>query len=85
MTAVKVSEVATVLARVKFDRRRLNQELDALCEIDYDALEKRFIIEFVDYMKLMDTVLDSWTDKFEDTFLLVQIHNPLTNPIISLL
>jgi hypothetical protein len=83
MTAVNASEVATVLARVKSDRKRLNQELDALCEIDCEALEKRFIIDFVGYMKLMETVLDSWTDKFKDTSTLVQLHNPLTNSITS--
>jgi hypothetical protein len=63
MSAVTVSEVATVLTRVKFDRRRLNQELDALSAIDYEALEKRFIIDLVDYRKLIETVLDGWVQK----------------------
>jgi hypothetical protein len=42
---VKVSEAASVLARLsQLDRRRLNRELDAFYEIDYQALEKRFFI-----------------------------------------
>jgi hypothetical protein len=61
---VKVSEVATVLARLPLlDRRRLNRELDAFCEIDYLALEKRFFIDLVNYTELIETVLDRWVQK----------------------
>jgi hypothetical protein len=64
MSTVKVCEVATILARLpKLNRRRLNQELDALSEIDYEALEKRFIIDLVDYRKLIESLLDSWVQK----------------------
>jgi uncharacterized protein YlbG (UPF0298 family) len=63
MAKVKVSEVAIVLARVQFDRRRLNRELDAFCEIDYQALERRFFIGFVNYRELIETVLDRWVQQ----------------------
>jgi hypothetical protein len=63
MATVKVSEVATVLARLtRLDRRTLNQELDVLCEIDYQALENRF--NMGNYRELMETVLDRWVQKF---------------------
>jgi hypothetical protein len=65
MAAVVVSEVATVLARVpQLDRRRLNRELDAFCEMDYQALENRFIFGLVNYTTVIETVLDSWVRKF---------------------
>jgi uncharacterized protein YlbG (UPF0298 family) len=63
MATAKVSELATVLARVQFDRRRLNRELDAFCEIDYQALEKRFLVGFVNYRDLIETVVDRWLQK----------------------
>jgi hypothetical protein len=60
MTTLKVAEVANVLARLEFDRRRLNRELDALGEIDFQALENRFNMGIVNYRTLIETVLDSW-------------------------
>jgi hypothetical protein len=64
MATVKVSEVATVLARLPLlDRRRLNRELDAFFEIDYQVLEKRFFFDLVNYTELIETVLDRWVQK----------------------
>jgi hypothetical protein len=60
MTTLKVAEVANVLARLEFDRKRLNRELDALGEIDFQALENRFNMGIVNYRTLIETVLDSW-------------------------
>jgi hypothetical protein len=64
MASVKVSEVASVLARLRqLERRRLNRELDAFCEMDYQALEKRFFIDFVNYREFIETILDRWVQK----------------------
>jgi hypothetical protein len=63
MSGFVVSEVANVLARVQFDRKRLNQELDAIGEMDFQALENRFRMGIVNDRELIETVLDSWVHK----------------------
>jgi hypothetical protein len=63
MARVTVSEVTTVLASLQLDRNRLNYELDALGEVDFQAIDNRFIIGIVGYRALIETVLDSWVRK----------------------
>jgi hypothetical protein len=63
MARVTVSEVTTVLASLHFDRRRFNQEIAALREIDFQAIDNRFSMGLVNYRDLIETVLDSWVQK----------------------
>jgi hypothetical protein len=63
MAKVTVSEVTTVLSSLHFDRKRFNQEIAGLGEVDFQAIDNRFSMGLVNHRDLIETVLDSWVQK----------------------
>jgi ABC-type transporter Mla maintaining outer membrane lipid asymmetry permease subunit MlaE len=64
MATVNVSEVAAALASIKFDIRKLNDELDAFDVMQYDRLELRLIVGLFSTKAVIEMVLNSWAQKY---------------------
>jgi hypothetical protein len=60
MSSVPVSEVGGVLTDLPFDKRRLNYNLGALGESDFEALRLRFYNGMINHREFVESILSHW-------------------------
>jgi hypothetical protein len=60
MSSVQVSDVAGALTDLPFDKRRLNYNLGAFGESDFEALRLRFFNGMINHREFVESILSHW-------------------------